>query len=70
MQKLEKISAQTAATKVPEWPGYGNFRKVTQNRHFQKKCKAGTKGNFSQTAQKVAFALKAQKHSGGNNIIF
>ena len=54
VQKLEKIQAQTAATKVPEWPSYGNFRKVTQNPHFVKKCKRGTKRNFSKIAQKVA----------------
>ena len=45
-QRLEKILAQTAALKVPEWPSYGNSRKVTQNLHFLKKCKRGTKGNF------------------------
>ena len=46
MQRLEKILAQTAATKVPEWPSYGNFRKVTQNLHFQKKCKGEIKRSF------------------------
>ena len=49
-QRLEKILAQTAALKVPEWPSYGNSRKVTQNPHFLKKCKGGTKGNFSKIA--------------------
>ena len=43
MQRLEKILAQTAAPKVPEWSSYGNFRKVTQNPYFLKKCKGGTK---------------------------
>ena len=46
VQTLEKIYAQTAAPKVPEWPSYGNFGKVTQNPYFLKKCKAGTKRNF------------------------
>ena len=59
----------TAATKVQEWPSYGNFRKVTQNPHFLKKCKGGTKGNFSKIAQKDALAEKAQKHCGANGII-
>ena len=68
-QRLEKIEAKTAAPKVPEWPSYGNFRKVTQKPHFLKKCKGGTKGNFSKIAQKVALVWKAQKHSGANNII-
>ena len=54
--------------RVPEWPSYGNFCKVTQNPHFLKKCKGGTKGNFSKIAQKVALVLKAQKHSGANGI--
>ena len=54
LQKLEKILAQKAASKVPEWPSYGNFCKVTQKPHFLKKCKGGTKGNFSKIAQKVA----------------
>ena len=69
MQRLEKIFAQTAALKVPEWPSYGNSRKVTQNPHFLKKCKGGTKGNFSKIAQKVAFVWKAQKHCAVSGII-
>ena len=69
MQRLKKILAQKAAPKLPEWPSYGNFRKVTQDPHFLKKCKRGTKGNFSIIAQNVAFVWKAQKHSGANNII-
>ena len=48
------IFSQKAAPKVLEWQSYGNFRKVTQNPHFLKKCKEGTKGNFSKIAQKVA----------------
>ena len=48
------ILAKKAAPKVPEQPSYGNFGKVTQNPHFLKKCKGGTKGNFSKIAQKEA----------------
>ena len=69
VQRLKKIKAQTAAPKVPEWPSYANFCKVTQNPHFLKKCKGGTKGKFSKIAKKVAFALKAQRHCGANGII-
>ena len=58
MQRLEKILAQTAALKVPEWPSYGNFRKVTQNLHFQKKCKGETKRSFSKIAQKSSPPFK------------
>ena len=54
--RLEKILAQTPAPKVPEWPSYGNLGKVTQNPHFLKKCKGGTKENFSKITQKVALA--------------
>ena len=52
--RLDKILAKKAAQKVPEQPSYGNFGKVTQNLHFLKKYKGGTKGNFSKIAQKVA----------------
>ena len=47
VQILEKILTQKTAPKAPEWPSYGNFCKVTLNPHFVKKCKWGTKGNFS-----------------------
>ena len=69
VQTLENILAQTAAPNVLEWPSYGNFCEVTQNPHFLKKCKGGTKGTFSKIAQKDALVLKAQKHSGENGII-
>ena len=58
-----------AATNVPEWPSYGNFCEVIQNRHFLKKCKRGTKGNFSKIVQKVNLVWKAEKHSCANSII-
>ena len=58
-----------AALNVPEWPSYGNLSKVTQNPHFLKKYKGGTKGNFSKIAKQVALAWKAQKHSGANGIL-
>ena len=48
--RLKKILAKTAAPKGPEQPSYGNFGKVTQNPHFLKKYKGGTKGNFSKIA--------------------
>ena len=54
LQRPEKILGRKAAPKVPEWPSYGNFRKVTQNQNFLKTFKGGTKGNFSKVAQKVA----------------
>ena len=66
---LFAFKVQTAAPKVPEWPSYSNFRNVTQNPHFLKKCKGGTKVNFSKIFQKVALACKGQEHSGANGII-
>ena len=59
--RLEKILAQTAAPKVPEWPSYGNFRKITQNTHFLKKCKGGTKGNSFENRPKNIPRFKGPK---------
>ena len=69
MQRLENIVAETAARKVSEWASYGNSRKVAQKPHFVKKCKGGTKENFSKITQKVALPSKTQQHSGANGII-
>ena len=52
--RLEKILAQKAAPKVPEWQRYGNFWKVTLNPHFVKKRKGGTKKNFSKIVENLA----------------
>ena len=54
--RLEKILAQNAVPKMPEWQSYGKFRKVTLNHIFLKEWKGGTKRNFSKIAQKVALA--------------
>ena len=69
LQRQEKILAQKADPKVPEWLSYSNSHKVIQNPHFLKKCKRGTKENFSKIAQKVALALNGEKHSGAKVII-
>ena len=53
VERLEKILAQKRLQRVPEWPSYCNFCMGTQNPYFLKKCKGGTKGNFSKIAQKV-----------------
>ena len=53
---------------MPEWQSYGNLSKVTQNPLFLKKSEGGTKGKFTNIAQKDALAEKAQKHSGANGI--
>ena len=69
MQRLQKISAQKADPKVLEWLSYGNSRKGTQKPHFLKKCKGGTKENFSKIGQKMVLPSKTQQHSGANGII-
>ena len=61
VQRLERILAQTAALKVPEWPIYKNFCKVTQIPHFWKSAEGGTKGNFSKIGQKKNPRLKGPK---------
>ena len=66
---MEMILAKKTPPKVPEWPSYANFRKLTQKPHFMKKCKRGRKGNFSKIAQKDALPEKAQRHTGANDII-
>ena len=69
MQRLQKILAEKADPKVPEWLSYGNSRKVAQKPHFVKKCKGRTRENFSKITQKVALPSKTQQHSGANGII-
>ena len=61
VQTLENILAQKAAPNVPEWLSYGNFREIIKNPHFLKKCKGGTKRNFSKIVQKVNLVWKAEK---------
>ena len=53
VQTLENILAQTAAPKVPEWPSYVNFRKVTEKPHFLKKCKLGPREIFQKSPKKM-----------------
>ena len=50
----KRFLSKQAAPKVLECPSYGNLGKVTQNQHFLKKFKRGTKTNFSKIAQKTA----------------
>ena len=42
----KRVLGKNTSPKVPKWPSYGNFRNVTENPHYLKKCKGGTKGNF------------------------
>ena len=55
--------------KCPNGQVMAILSQVIQNPHFLKKCKGGTRGNFSKIAQKVALVWKTQKHSGANGII-
>ena len=52
LQRLEKILAHKAALKLPEWPSYGNFCKVTQNRIFCKSAKGGQRKIFQKSPKK------------------
>ena len=60
MQRLERILAQTAAPKVPEWPSYGNFRKVTQNPHVRKKAKGRPRETFKKSHKKYPSLQRAK----------
>ena len=61
MQRLQKILAQKAAQKVPEWPSYGNFGKVTKNRHFLKREQRGDQGKFFKNRPKSSPRLRSRK---------
>ena len=54
--RLETVWAQKAAPKSARMAKLWQFSPNHPNPHFLKKCKGGTKGNFSKIAQKVAFA--------------
>ena len=58
LQRLEKILRQTSGCKSAGWSSYGNLGKVTQNPHLLKKCKGGTKRNFSKIVHKNSPYLK------------
>ena len=60
-KRLENIFAQTAALKVYEWASYGNYRKVTQNSHFLKKCKRGDNAKFFKNRLRSWARLKGPK---------
>ena len=52
VQRLEKILAQKAAPKGPEWLSYSNSRKVIQNPHFLKSAKGGPREIFQKPPKK------------------
>ena len=59
--RLEKILAQNAAPKVPEWQSYGKFPKVTLNRDFSEKVEKGDQGKFFKNRPKTSPPLKGPK---------
>ena len=59
--RKEKILAQNAAPKVPEWQSYGKFRKVTLNPHFSEKVERGDQGKFFKNRSKSSPCLKDPK---------
>ena len=61
MQRLKKILAQKAAPKLPEWPSYGNFGRVTPKSAFSKKRAKGDQGKFVKNRPKSSPRLKGAK---------
>ena len=59
--RLEKILAQNAAPKLPEWQSYGKFRKVTLNPNFSEKDERGDQGKFFKNRAKRSPRLKGPK---------
>ena len=59
--RLEKILAQNAAPKLPEWQSYGKFRKVTLNPNFSEKDERGDQGKFFKNRAKGSPRLKGPK---------
>ena len=59
--RLEKVLAQNAAPKVPEWQSYGKFRKVTLNPDFSEKVKRGHQGKLFKNRPKSSPCLKGPK---------
>ena len=59
--RLEKILAQKAAPKMPEWQSYCKSRKVTLNPHFSEKEERGHQGKFFKNRHKTSPCLKGPK---------
>ena len=59
--RVEKILAQNAAPKAPEWQSYGNFCKVTLNPDFSEKVERGDQGKFLKNRPKSSPCLKGPK---------
>ena len=59
--RLEKILAQNAAPKLPEWQSYGKFRKVSLNPNFSEKDERGDQGKFFKNRAKRSPRLKGPK---------
>ena len=53
VQGLIMILAKKATPKVPKWPSYGNFGKVTQTRIFWKSAKGGPSEISSKSSKKL-----------------
>ena len=59
--QTEKILAQNAAPKVPQWHSYGKLRKVTLSPHFSEKVQRGDQGKFFKNRLKSSLRLKISK---------
>ena len=58
---MEKIYAQTAAPKVPEWPSYGKFTQGHPKTLFSKKVQSGDQEKFFKNRPKSSPRLKGSK---------
>ena len=60
MQGMEKIYAQTAAPKVPEWPSYGKFTQGHPKTLFSKKVQSGDQEKFFKNRPRSTLVWKVQ----------
>ena len=49
---LRRFWSKKVAPKVPEWPSYGSFSKVTKNPHFLKSANGGPREIFQKSPKK------------------
>ena len=58
---LKRLWRKKRLQRVPQWPSYCNFRRVTQNLHFLKKVQRGDQGTFFKNRPKSRLRLKGPK---------
>ena len=61
LKRLEKIQAETAALKEPEWPSYRNFSQGHPKPAFSEKMQRGHQGKFFKNCSNSSPRLKGPK---------